>query len=119
MASPQVEASEPDRKRPRVDEPTDLHVPPNFINHPTLYFGDGNVILRCGKTYFRVHRTLLTRNSPVFRDILATSDRVGGDQFRGCVLLTLDDDADDMELLLNRVYDGLYVLSLSLNVDIG
>jgi BTB/POZ domain len=107
----ELEASEPDRKRPRIDEPSSSQLPPNFANHPTLYFGDGNVILRCQKTYFRVHRTLLTRNSPVFRDILAEHDRDNGEQFRGCILLTLDDDVDDMEQLLNRVYDGLYVLS--------
>ncbi|KAF8235508.1 hypothetical protein L208DRAFT_1256765, partial [Tricholoma matsutake] len=105
MVNPQLEASEPDRKRPRIDEPASSHSSPNFTNHPTLYFCDGNVILLCQKTYFRVHRTLLTRNSTVFREILVQRERVG-DQFRGCILLTLDDDVDDMENLLNRVYDG-------------
>lgn len=112
MVNPQLEASEPDRKRPRIDEPASSHSSPNFTNHPTLYFCDGNVILLCQKTYFRVHRTLLTRNSTVFREILVQRERVG-DQFRGCILLTLDDDVDDMENLLNRVYDGLYVVKIS------
>jgi BTB/POZ domain len=110
------EASEPDRKRPRIDdsEPSSVNVAPtNLTNHPTLYFGDGNVILRCQNTYFRVHRTLLTRNSPVFREIFDERDRDGYEPFRGCILLTLDDDADDMQQLLNKVYDGLYVFKLS------
>jgi len=112
MVTSELESSEPDRKRPRIDEPASSDSPPNFTDHPTLYFGDGNVILRCQKTYFRVHRTLLTKNSPVFRDILVERDRVGGDYFRGCILLSLDDDVDDMEQLLNRVYDGLYVIAV-------
>jgi hypothetical protein len=110
MGSLQSEAREPDRKRPRIDEPESSHSPPNFTNHPSLYFGDGNVILRCQKTYFRVHRTLLTRSSQVFCNIFAEHDTDGGDQFRGCVLVSLDDDVDDMEQLLNRIYDGLCVL---------
>jgi hypothetical protein len=114
MVTSEVDATERDRKRPRIDEPATSHTPPNFTNHPTLYFGDGNVVLRCQQIYFRVHRTLLTRNSPVFHDILAERDRVGGDQFRGCTLLILDDDADDMEQLLNSVYDGLYELRVLL-----
>jgi hypothetical protein len=110
MGSLQSEPREPDRKRPRIDEPESSHSPPNFTNHPSLYFGDGNVILRCQKTYFRVHRTLLTRSSQVFCNIFAEHDTDGGDQFRGCVLVSLDDDVDDMEQLLNRIYDGLCVL---------
>ena len=108
MVTCQTEDSAPDRKRPRVEEPVAPQGTLNFINHPTLYFADGNVILRCQETYFRIHRTLLSKNSPVFRDLFAERDRGGnGNQFRGCIIVVLDDDAYDMEQLLNRVYDGL------------
>lgn len=54
----------------------------------------------------------------MFRDTLADLDGVGREQFRGCTLLTLNDDADNMEQLLNRVCDGLYVLCLIVDIDI-
>lgn len=101
--------AEPDRKRPRQHSVSDAkeHVKV-FANHPTLYFEDGNVILRCGKTLFCVHRTLLTKHSEVFRGIFtARPEGKPQELFRGCLFIALEDAPDDMESLLNTIYDGL------------
>ncbi|TFY76497.1 hypothetical protein EWM64_g7515, partial [Hericium alpestre] len=93
---------EPDRKRPRSELDAEL-----YVNHPSLYFDDGNVILQCAKTLFCVHRTLLAKHSPRFAEILNPAR--GANTLRGCRHLVLDDDADDMEALLKTIYDGLRV----------
>lgn len=101
--------SEPDRKRLRKCSPSNTgEYAKVFADHPTLYFEDGNVILRCGKTLFCVHRTLLAKHSEVFRGIFtAQPDGRPQELFRGCLFITLEDAPDDMESLLNTIYDGL------------
>lgn len=100
----------PDRKRPRTYSNPDEHRKV-FTNHPTLYFEDGNVILKCGWTLFCVHRSLLSKHSEVFRGLF-TPAQAGAEVkpqefFRGCLFIALDDNSNDMESLLDTIYDGL------------
>lgn len=106
QAGPANLNQEPDRKRPRHEMDAEL-----LTNHPTLYFDDGNLILQCHKTLFCVHKSLLSKHSPVFRDILAPGTQLL--ELRGKMLLKLPDDRDDMEALLGTIYDGLCVSSIS------
>lgn len=106
QAGPANLNQEPDRKRPRHEMDAEL-----LTNHPTLYFDDGNLILQCHKTLFCVHKSLLSKHSPVFRDILAPGPQLL--ELRGKTLLKLPDDRDDMEALLGTIYDGLCVSSIS------
>lgn len=105
------EPSPPDRKRARLEH--DANIEPQMENskHPTLYFRDGNIILRCRGTDFRVHNTLLSKNSTVFRDLFTTHELDTDEEHPGCIVVRLDDDVGDIEVLLHRVYDGLYVPS--------
>lgn len=89
-----------DRKRPRSELDPEL-----LVNHPALYFDDGNVTLQCGKTLFRVHRSILLKHSTVFQEMLVPAR----DTLRDCTLLKAVDDKDDMEAFLNTIYDGLCV----------
>jgi hypothetical protein len=92
-------------KRPRTsDEHRKV-----FTNHSTLYFEDGNVILKCHWTLFCVHRTLLSKHSEVFRGLFSPADGDAKPQefFRGCLIVALDDQPDDMETLLDVIYDGM------------
>jgi BTB/POZ domain len=98
--TPQTEASGKERKRPRTEIDTEA-----LVNHPSLYFDDGNVILKCGKTLFRVHRSLLSKHSPVFAELLDTNRNKK--TLRGCMLLKVEDDQDDIEAILRIIYDGL------------
>ncbi|KAF9461022.1 hypothetical protein BDZ94DRAFT_1323642 [Collybia nuda] len=103
--------SPPDRKRPRVEEAGDggSWQGPKNSKHPALYFRDGNVILRCRGTDFRVHNTLLSKNSPVFLNLFAANELNIDKEHPGCIIVSLDDDADDIENLLHRVYDGFHI----------
>jgi hypothetical protein len=96
----------PDRKRIRTDSDEPRKV---FANHQTLYFDDGNVILKCDRTLFCVHRTLLSKHSEVLQGLFTPAGPEAKPQefFRGCLFIALDDDADDIECLLNIIYDGL------------
>jgi len=94
-----------DRKRPRKLDPEEA-VNSQLTNHPNLYFEDGNVIMKAGNTLFCVHRTILSKHSTVFRDLFAQNTET----LRGLPSFTLDDGKDDMESLLNTVYDGMSVI---------
>lgn len=97
----------PHRKRPRTDSNSDEQAKV-FTNHPSLYFEDGNVVLKCGWTLFCVHRTLLSKHSEVFRRMFTpVAEAKPQEFFRGCLLVALDDSADDMQNLLDIIYDGL------------
>ena len=89
------------RKRPRLSEEADEKP---FVNHPTLYFDDGNIILRAGWTLFCVHKSLLSKHSSVFRDLF---QRMHIDRFRELTLITMEETREDLETLLNVIYDGL------------
>ncbi|KAF9810982.1 hypothetical protein IEO21_06739 [Rhodonia placenta] len=105
--------SEPLRnKRPRVDSNDGA-----FVNHPSLYFEDGNVILSCDSTLFRVHRSLLSKHSPVFRDLLEDKEDQKQHYLRECIHVALSDTGEEMEALLNVIYDGLRFDLLRLTVD--
>ncbi|KAI0034784.1 hypothetical protein K488DRAFT_44718 [Vararia minispora EC-137] len=99
-----------DRKRPRPELDEEL-----LIDHPTLYHEDGNAIIKCGRVLFCVHKSILARQSPVFRGMLSAEG--GHPTLRGLVLLELDDDKDDIEAFLNAIYDGMRVDMPKLTVE--
>lgn len=74
-----------------------------FVNHPTLYFDDGNVILTTGRTLFCVHRSLLSKHSAVFRELFEQEH----DRFRGLIQIPMEETPEDLEALLGVIYDGL------------
>ena len=57
------------RRRTDGDGELDDGQAANFTKHDKLWLEDGNVILVCAETGFRVHRSLLTLHSTVFRDM--------------------------------------------------
>ena len=58
-----------------------------FVNHPTLYIDDGNVILTTGRTLFCVHWSLLSKHSPVFRELFEREH----DSFRGLMQIPVEE----------------------------
>ncbi len=95
------------RKRPKLEpdsDTDDIDVDEKpFVNHPTLYFDDGNVILTTGRTLFCVHRSLLSKHSPVFRELFEQEH----DRFRGLIQIPKEETPEDLEALLGMIYDGL------------
>ncbi|TDL15568.1 hypothetical protein BD410DRAFT_853551 [Rickenella mellea] len=49
----------------------DLNPFPDRQRHPNLWFEDGNIVLSTNLSIFRVHRGLLSLNSPVFANMLS------------------------------------------------
>ncbi|KAH9930859.1 uncharacterized protein B0H18DRAFT_872508 [Fomitopsis serialis] len=72
---------------------------------PTYWFDDGNVILQVGDNSFRVHTSVLSRHSVVFRDLFKLP-QTSPDMRDGCVVVQLHDIAGDVEVLLAALYDG-------------
>lgn len=109
------------RKRPRLfdSSPTpDVHIKPDPVdadmsddvevtvleNHPSLYFDDGNTILSCGSTLFCVHRSVVSKHSPVLKALCETPITR---KLRGCRHIPMKDTPEDVEALLNVIYEGL------------
>ncbi len=92
-------SSENPRKRVKLEEPDEKP----FQNHPTLYIPDGSVILRTGGTLFCVHKSLLSKHSPVFKELFQQDN----ERFRGLPYYTTEETREDLEVLLNVLYDGL------------
>lgn len=91
-------------------------------HHPTLYYEDGNVVLSAfdgtlsSRRYFRVHRSILCRYSPVLADMFSLPPlRKEGpghaiaEMYDGALHIQMPDSAADIESMLNVLYDPLYV----------
>lgn len=105
-------------KRPRADGDAEPTPTCQYTVEPDLWFEDGNIILVSAQpnpTGFRVHRSLLARNSEFFRDMFQLArpeDDVGGlESSTGlqCTVLPLMDSAPDIQTFLNMIYTVGYV----------
>jgi hypothetical protein len=103
--NPLQHSSPPDQKRARVGQANEEKP----VKHSTSYFGDGNIILHCQETNFRVHCTLLYMNSPVFQTLFTKHEHNTHAEYPGCIITIIDGNPEDIEVLLHRVYDGLCV----------
>ncbi|KAF8590839.1 hypothetical protein K439DRAFT_1167305 [Ramaria rubella] len=73
-----------------------------------FYFEDGNLVVIVEEVAFRLHRGLLARHSPVFRDMSAlpnSSTGLGDGFFDGCPVVRLQDRVTDVVELLRCLYD--------------
>lgn len=70
----------------------------------TFWFNDGNIILACGDTGFRVHAGVLSLNCRIFKDMLASGTPSAGEVHQGVDLVRLSDEPADMRLFLTPMY---------------
>ncbi|KAF7791801.1 hypothetical protein EIP86_002825 [Pleurotus ostreatoroseus] len=94
-------------KRKRESAPSS---PTGFYQHETLYLEDGDIVLtapyRKGRLAFRVDKIFLARHSPIFKDMLAFSPGLcAEDMYEGVPRVDLTDDAEDLAILLGRMYN--------------
>jgi len=76
------------------------------ISRSSLWLDDGSVVIQAELTQFRVHRTMLSRHSQVFRDMFSVPQPVvSEDNIEGCPLVHLPDSAQDVTHLLSALYD--------------
>ncbi|KAH9834815.1 uncharacterized protein C8Q71DRAFT_766522 [Rhodofomes roseus] len=115
-----MDASHSTRKRPRQtdsedDTTSECRDEGTYVEHPSLYYDDGNVILSSENTLFRAHRSILCKASPVLRDMLeqkAHEDRKP-DVLRGCLHIALDVETQVAETLMRIVYNDLRLDTLT------
>ena len=75
-----------------------------------LYFPDGSVVLSAKDAdddlvYFRVHKSVLAKNSLVFEDMLTMPTPANQDSYDGLPLVHLHDNAKDLKEFLAMLYD--------------
>ncbi|KAH6907596.1 hypothetical protein BKA70DRAFT_360027 [Coprinopsis sp. MPI-PUGE-AT-0042] len=97
------------RKRQRRDSQGSVPV----IRSTKCWLDDGNLVLQVEQTQFRVHKSVLARHSPVFRDMSSFSQPPEEDEpmVEGCPIVYLSDSAQQWELLIGVLYDGLQFFS--------
>jgi len=82
-----------------------LVLTPKRMEH--LWFDDGSIVLQAETTQFRVHRSVLSTNSEIFRDMFAVPQPTVGDEvIEGCSIVHLSDSAEDWTYVLNALYDS-------------
>ncbi|KAJ6452458.1 hypothetical protein C8R45DRAFT_1040702 [Mycena sanguinolenta] len=98
--------SAPSTKRPRVDDG-----PSSLVTRSKIWYSDGSVVLQAETTQFRVHASILSAGSAVFKDMfqIAQAPSNAESQVDGCPLIQLyDDTAHDVELVLGTLYDRTF-----------
>ncbi|EKM61664.1 uncharacterized protein PHACADRAFT_248407 [Phanerochaete carnosa HHB-10118-sp] len=80
-------------------------------HHPTLYFEDGNVVLSAvaadgQRRYFRVHRSILCRYSPVLEEMFQIPP-ADDECYDGVLHVEMPDSAEELGSLLGVLYDPL------------
>ncbi|KAJ7657211.1 hypothetical protein DFH06DRAFT_990948, partial [Mycena polygramma] len=89
----------PPTKRPRAefDSP---------ISRSPVWYSDGSVVLQAETTQFRVHASILSAGSTVFKEKVAQAPEDATCQVESCPLVQLyEDKAQDVELVLLALYD--------------
>lgn len=69
-----------------------------------LWYDDGNVVLVAENVAFKVHRSILSNCSDVFRDMFELAQLGTSSIFDGTPTVELSDDAGDLVHILNVLY---------------
>ncbi|TDL16705.1 hypothetical protein BD410DRAFT_731067 [Rickenella mellea] len=76
--------------------------------HPNLWFNNGRIIFMTEDTMFRLHRTLLSMDSPVFADLLDDPQQDRREGFERLQIMEVPDNDTDFTHLLCYIYDHKY-----------
>ena len=76
--------------------------------HDTLWFEDGNIVLVAGNVAFKVHRSILSRQSAVFEDLfgIPQPDLAEVETMDGSPVVRLHDSALELTVFIEALYDG-------------
>ncbi|KAJ7782678.1 hypothetical protein B0H16DRAFT_1493965 [Mycena metata] len=91
--------SQPPAKRQRTEEDKDAP-----ITRSELWHTDGSVVLQAENTQFRVHWSVLARNSSFFRDMQSLPQPPSQPTVEGCPVVELPDAEIDVEFVLKALY---------------
>lgn len=93
----------PQRKRQRRSSNGDS----DRITRSQYWFEDGNVVLQAENTLFRVHQSILSCHSQIFKDTFAMPQAPSDENERieGCPVIPLSDTAEDLGNIISLLYD--------------
>jgi len=96
----------PNLKRLRPDETRD----------EDLYFEDGSVILSAKDTdgnfvYFRIHKSVLAKQSSIFKDMFSLPPPADMDVYDGLPLVQVHDNSKELKEFLQVMYDPRWFTS--------
>lgn len=102
------EEPHPKRARPndsdhgRLDRDLE-HVVPQYTRG-AIWLDDGNIVLVAGGVAFRVHQSILSQNSEVFRDIFTLPQPIDAEKYEGRPVVHLTDSASDLVHILTITF---------------
>lgn len=72
------------------------------------WFEDGNVVLQAENTLFRVHQSILSRHSQIFKDTFAMPQDPSqeNESVEDCPVVPLADSAEDLGNIISLLYDN-------------
>lgn len=88
--------------------PTATPVNPTTVDRVDPWIKDGNIVLTAQGKYFRVHRSILSAYSDVFKDmfdICIQSNEAEKEFIEKCPVVHLGDAATDVQIMLKALYD--------------
>ena len=94
----------PPSKRKRVEHPELAHS--QAYKRGDLWLDDGNVVLIAQNTAFRVHKSVLSRNSEVFRDMFTMPQPTDAETYEGCPVVHLQDSWKALGYILSALFDS-------------
>lgn len=71
-----------------------------------VWCSDGNLLIVAEHTCFRVHRSMISRHSNTFLDLVQPQSVVQEDVPEGCSVVRASDSAHDLKHLFRILYDG-------------
>jgi hypothetical protein len=100
-----------------IESPHSDASPNSWVRHSELYLRDGNVVLLCENTLFRVYGGVLAMNSQVFKDMFSLEgiQPTGAETYDGCPCIRLPDQAKDIERLLNVLLIAGFVTAATIS----
>ncbi|KAF8148191.1 hypothetical protein B0H34DRAFT_803034 [Crassisporium funariophilum] len=81
------------------------------VTQSSFWFEDGNVIIQAESTQFRVHRSVFSKHSPIFRDMFAVPQPEASPTLDGCPVVCLPDTKEDVHNVMSLLYDSISVCS--------
>ncbi|KAJ6497614.1 hypothetical protein C8R45DRAFT_983596 [Mycena sanguinolenta] len=98
---PLATMSSPPAKRRRTEDAS--------ITRSKVWYNDGSVVLQAENTLFRVHWSVLSQHSSVFRSLKDLPQPSNQPAVDGCPIVELQDSALDVEHLLTPLYDPTFL----------
>ncbi|KAK7025108.1 BTB domain-containing protein [Favolaschia claudopus] len=107
---PFTDSEPPPAKRQRTD---DIQT----IRRSDIWNSDGSVVLQAETIQFRVHWSILARNSSFFRDMQSLPQPPNQPCVEGCPVVEVCDKPSDVENLLKALYDPTFLCQKVITVS--